>query len=196
MTSAFSSSFSAQKQPVTNSPYDPRSICNLMLDEADGVLITNLALQKLLYFVHGLYLIETKTPLVMGYFEAWQHGPVHPAAYSAFKAAGNTPISFRATRQNPLTGEKLAFSAIRDRDVKDRLRRVMALYGRMNAGNLVDISHATGAPWQFIVAKARTSIAFGMRIPNDIIAERFMFHKVSIDPASSAGEPSEDAPFA
>ena len=195
MTSAFPTSFAAQGQPVAALPFDPRSICNLMLDEADGVPITNLALQKLLYFVHGLHLIETKTPLVMGYFEAWQHGPVHPAAYSAFKAAGKTPIVFRATRQNPLTGEKLSFSAICDRDVKDRLRRVMALYGRMNAGNLVDISHAPGAPWHFIVAKARASMAFGMRIPNDIIVERFKFHKVSIGPASSIGEPSEDAPF-
>lgn len=196
MISAFSASFSAQGQPVTSSPYDPRSICNLMLDEADGVPITNLALQKLLYFVHGLHLIETKTPLVMGYFEAWQHGPVHPAAYSAFKAAGNTPISFRATRQNPLTGEVLPFSAICDRDVKEHLRRIMALYGRMNAGSLVDISHATGAPWHFIVAKARASMAFGMRIPDDIIAKRFKFHKVAIGPAASTGEPGEDAPFA
>lgn len=196
MTSAFSTSFSAQEQPVTDSPFDPRSICNLMLDEAGGVPITNLALQKLLYFVHGLHLIETKTPLVMGYFEAWQHGPVHPAAYSAFKAAGRMPISFRATRQNPLAGEKLPFSTICDRDVRDRLRRVMVLYGRMNAGNLVDISHAAGAPWHFIVAKARASMVFEMHIPNDIITARFHLHKMIIGPASSIGEPSEDAPFA
>ena len=189
MTSAFSKSFAAEGQPAGALPFDPRSICNLMLDEADDVPITNLALQKLLYFIHGLHLIETKTPLVMGYFEAWQHGPVHPAAYGAFKAAGKMPIAFRATRQNPLTGERLPFSAICDRDVQDRLRRVMALYGRMNAGNLVDISHAAGAPWHFIVAKARASMAFGMRIPNDVITERFKFHKVSIGPESSIGEP-------
>jgi uncharacterized phage-associated protein len=153
-------------------------------------------LQKLLYFVHGLHLIETKKPLVMGYFEAWQHGPVHPAAYSAFKTAGKNPIQFRATRQNPLTGETLPIAAICDGEVKDRLRRVMMLYGRMNAGNLVEISHAAGAPWHFIVSKARASMAFGMRIPNDVIVERFKHHKVSIGPASHIGEPSEDAPFA
>lgn len=72
----------------------------------------------------------------------------------------------------------------------------MALYGRMNAGNLVDISHAPRAPWHFIVTKARTTMAFGMRIPNDIIAEKFKYHKISIGPAPSIGEPSEDAPFA
>jgi len=37
-----------------------------MLNEADrvGVNITNLALQKLLYFAHGIFLIESKRPLV------------------------------------------------------------------------------------------------------------------------------------
>jgi uncharacterized phage-associated protein len=37
------------------SPFDPRSICNLILDEADkaGRAITNLALQKLLYFAQA-----------------------------------------------------------------------------------------------------------------------------------------------
>ncbi len=87
---------------------DPRSICNLMLNEADrdGTRVTNLALQKLLYFAHARYLIEATTPLVSGYFEAWQYGPVHPAAYRAFKSAGDRPIDFRAERQDPLTGQR------------------------------------------------------------------------------------------
>src|SRR5260221_12006869 len=85
---------------------DPRAICNLMLDEAQGrIPITNLALQKLLYFAHGIYLVKTKYPLVYGYFEAWEYGPVHPTAYAAFKAAGDQSITFRAVKQHPLTGE-------------------------------------------------------------------------------------------
>jgi Protein of unknown function (DUF4065) len=39
-----------------------------------------LELQKLLYFAHAIFLIETGDPLVYGCFEAWQYGPVHPAA--------------------------------------------------------------------------------------------------------------------
>ena len=50
-----------------------RAIANLILDEGDRIErpITNLALRKLLYFAHGLFLIERKRPLVSGYFEAW-----------------------------------------------------------------------------------------------------------------------------
>src|SRR5215469_12461877 len=101
-------------------PFDPRSVCNLMLDEARGALITNLALQKLLYFAHGQHLIETKEPLVTGYFEAWQFGPVHPAAYSAFKSAGDRPIRFRATRRDPVTGQIVPIPTVTDRGARDR----------------------------------------------------------------------------
>jgi uncharacterized phage-associated protein len=132
----------------------------------------------------------------MGYFEAWQYGPVHPGAYNAFKRAGNRPISFRAIRQNPLTGEPLPIPAIGNSEVRERIRRVVALYGRLTPGRLVEISHARSAPWQFIVEKARTSMAFGMRIPDDIIVDRFKYHKVSVGPEPLKGEPSEDTPFA
>ncbi len=66
--------------------YDPRAIANLMLNEAErrGIRISNLALQKLLYFAQGIYLTQNKRPLVSGYFEAWKHGPMHPAVYRAF----------------------------------------------------------------------------------------------------------------
>jgi hypothetical protein len=47
------------------------------------------------------------------------------------------------------------------------------------------------------VDKARTDIAFGMRIPNDVIIDRFRHHKVSVGTNPRAGEPpSDDTPFA
>jgi hypothetical protein len=66
----------------------------------------------------------------------------------------------------------------------------------MTPGRLVEISHASGAPWHFIVNKARTSTAFGLRIPDEVIVERFKFHKVSIGAEPKRGEPREDTPFA
>src|SRR3546814_10577509 len=79
-------------------PYDPRGVANLLLDLAEvrQKPISNLVLQKLLYFAHGRFLIESKKPLLAGYFEAWQFGPVHPTVYHAFKAATDRPIGFRA----------------------------------------------------------------------------------------------------
>lgn len=179
--------------------YDPRSIANLILDEADrrGKMITNLALQKLLYFAHGMHLIRTKQPLVSGYFEAWQYGPVHPAVYRAFKASGSAAITTRAVAKDPLTGQSRDLPKLCDIAVDDLVAEVMRSYGQFSPGRLVDLSHAKGSPWSAVVDKARTDVAFGMRIPDTVIIERFRYHKVSVDAAPRSGEPpSDDTPFA
>lgn len=182
---------------MDESPYDPRAIANLMLDEADrnGITLTNLALQKLLYFAHGIFLNETKQPLVKGFFEAWQYGPVHPLAYKAFRSSGSGPIRDRAEGQDALTGERRRLGKPADPSVRQLLQQVLNSYGRLSAGRLVDLSHAKNSPWHHIVDKGRTSVAFGLRIPDAVILERFKFHKIAIGLAPVAGEPSEDTPF-
>jgi uncharacterized phage-associated protein len=179
-------------------PYDPRSIANLMLEEGHrrDTPITNLALQKLLYFAHALFLVERKRPLVSGNFEAWQYGPVHPAVYEAFKGGGDRPITTRATGINVVTGQRIELPLPENPEVKRHIERVMLSYGSLTPGRLVDISHAKDAPWHFIVNKGRTSIAFGLRISDDVIRDRFKFHKVSVADVPTAGEPGEDAPLA
>lgn len=183
---------------MNDDSYDPRSVANLLLDEADRLRIpvTNLALQKMLYFAHGLHLNENnKKPLVGGYFEAWTYGPVHPTVYRAFKSAGGGPITFRAERTNVLTGEKSPIAPPTSAAVLRLVQQVLSSFGRLSPGRLVDISHARGSPWYYIVEKARTGVAFGLRIPDDVILERFQFHKVAVGAAPVAGEPSEDTPL-
>ena len=177
--------------------FDPRSICNLILDEADSAKrsITNLALQKLLYFAHGLHLVDTGKPLVTGFFEAWRFGPVHPVAYHAFKSAGAGPILFRATIHDPFTREAISVPECEDPNVRTRVGRIVRMYAGMTPGRLVEVSHAKGAPWQFTVDKARTETILGLRISDDVIMSRFKFHKVSIGSEPKHGEPREEAPF-
>lgn len=179
--------------------YDPRAIANLMLDEAErhGIRISNLALQKLLYFAHGIFLTQKKRPLVSGYFEAWQYGPVHPAVYRAFKGSGAGSIAMRAVAKDPLTGKVRDLPLPTDQDVRGLISEVVVRYGKLSPGRLVDLSHAKGSPWDTVVNKARTEVAFGMRIPDNVISERFRHHKVSVDATPRAGEPpSDDTPFA
>jgi uncharacterized phage-associated protein len=186
-----------ERQEMREQATDPRIVCNFMLDEAAGKHgVTNLALQKLLYFAHGTHLIKTGRPLVLGYFEAWQYGPVHPAAYQAFKAAADLPITFRAVRRNPLTGETFPLPELIDGEARACARQVVLLYGQMTAGRLVEIAHASGGPWAAVVHKARTAMVFGMRIDDNVIIEKFKFHKVSVGPFPRMGEPLEDRTFA
>lgn len=182
---------------MTAGPYDVRAVANVMLDEADreGIKVTNLALQKLLYFAHGIRLRQSKSPLVSGYFEAWQYGPVHPAAYRAFKSCGAAPIATRAMGKDPLTGRARELQTPDDPPTVQLVRDVIRSYGRLSPGRLVDLSHAKNSPWHHIVDKARTNVALGMRIPDNVIQERFHHHKVSAGEAPRAGEPEDDTPF-
>lgn len=178
--------------------WDPRSVCNLILDEADRQKrpISNLALQKLLYFAHGAFLVGTRgAPLVTGYFEAWQHGPVHPAAYLAFKVAGKKSITFRATRRDLVARVNLPIENPTDPRVVDYVCRIVSGYGGMSPSQLVNISHAKNGPWWVVADKARTGIAFGMRIQDDVILERFKHHKVPLGTTPDTGGPREDRPF-
>ncbi len=178
-------------------PFDVRQVANLLLDfcDQDETAITNLALQKLLYFSHGRSLIQFKRPLVGGYFEAWKFGPVHPLAYKAFQSARDKPITFRATAHNPITNVGRMLEPIADPDVKRLVREIGFQYGRLTPGRLVDISHARNGPWDVIANKARTSVALGLRIPDNITIERFANLKVSVTDTARAGEPNEDTPL-
>lgn len=177
--------------------YDPRAIANLILDEGhrNGRPVTNLALQKLLYFAHAIYLIERKKPLVSGHFEAWQYGPVHPTVYQAFKSAGDQPVTFRAASTDVMNGERKTLPPLTDTEVVQHVSRVMMFYGNLTPGRLVDISHAKDAPWHFVVDRARSSVALGMRISDNVILDRFKYHKVSVAEVPNAGEPGEDTPL-
>jgi uncharacterized phage-associated protein len=177
---------------------DPRAVANTILDEADrqGYWLSNLVLQKLLYLAHAIYLIEEKEPLVSGYFEAWQYGPVHPGAYQAFKASGSHPITGRAESVDPVTLERKTIASPSEPRVNRVVTKVLSHFGHMSVGQLVDIMHAKDAPWDFVVKSAADSAHLGLRIPDRLIVDRFKYHKVSMGPVPNSGEPDEDSPFA
>lgn len=180
-----------------SAPYDPRSVANLLLDLAASqeLPITNLALQKLLYFAHGHFLIRTGRPLISGSFEAWHYGPVHPAVYREFKNLGAKPIDIRASARDVMTGAQKPLPQIEDAEVRNQLVSVLSSYGHLSPGRLVDISHAPRGPWAAVVNKAKTSVSLGMRIPDSVTVECFKYQKVSVGPESRVGEPNEDSPF-
>lgn len=102
-----------------------------------GDLMTNLRLQKLLYFVQGWSLARRGKPLFDAPLEAWQYGPVVPEVYRAYSSNGNRGIEssgdFDATALTP--------------EECDLVLDVMREYGKYSTGMLVELSHAPGAPW-------------------------------------------------
>jgi uncharacterized phage-associated protein len=161
------------------------------------VAITNLTLQKLLYFAHGMYLASTGSPLVGGYFEAWTYGPVHPQVYGAFKRAKNGAIHFRAVRKDYVTGTSLAVAPITSSIAKKITADVVGALGKLPTTRLVALSHAADGPWHIVVNEARTHPGLGLRISDMLIATRFGMHKLPVHGLRHIGEdPGEETPLA
>lgn len=113
--------------------------------------LTNLKLQKLLYYAQGKYLARNDgQPLFDDKVEAWQYGPVVAEAYHAFKACGNFPvtvfdISYRAT---PLSDQTKQFVA-----------EIWESIGRKYSGSyLVGKTHANGTPWKMVFNESDRNI--------------------------------------
>jgi uncharacterized phage-associated protein len=153
--------------------HDGRAIANFVLDQADtaGVAVTPMTLQKIVYFCHVWALIELGKPLVRHSFEAWEHGPVLQYLYREFKRFGAGPIRGRAHRINPFSGREEIVSYAFDDATADLLTRVVAIYGRLSAAVLRDLTHAPGGPWDKVWHHGG-KINPGMRI-DDRDIERF-----------------------
>jgi uncharacterized phage-associated protein len=178
-------------------PYDPRIVANALLEVAayHGKHLTNLSLQKLLYFCHARFLLEKNQPLVKGHFEAWKFGPVHPVVYEAFKECGSDPIKTKANAIDPISRKEKFLPPLEDESARQYVLATIATFGGLETGRLVDISHAPNGPWDVVVKRARESVSLGMKIPDSLIKERFKFHKISISKTPKSGEPHEDAPL-
>jgi uncharacterized phage-associated protein len=149
---------------------DVRALANLVLDEADaqGVAVTNMALNKVCYFVHCDYLIEKSDPLVRAKIEAWTHGPVFREVYHAFKRWGDEPIRSRATKVDATTGEVVIAHVAFGLDEAHFIKTLINRYVRFSAAYLRAISHVDGGPWHKVWGHDGRSNP-GMRITDDLI---------------------------
>jgi uncharacterized phage-associated protein len=152
--------------------YDGRAIANFLLDycEVRGRGVTNLALQKLVYFCHVWSLIELGRPLVRHKFEAWEFGPVLPYLYREFKNFDRASIVGRAKQIDPMDGRHRVVTYAFDSATDALLHRIAAFYSRMRAADLVELSHAEGGPW-YSVWHHGGAVNPGMKIDDAAIVQ-------------------------
>ena len=111
--------------------------------------MTNLRINKLLYFAQGWSLARLGRPLVEDAIEAWTHGPVVPAIYQRLKTSGRDKVK-------GLINEDYAdhFTLEEQRLLID----VLHAYDRYSTNGLVTLTHAKGSPWRKAMAKGRNTV--------------------------------------
>lgn len=154
--------------------HDPRAISNAILDIADRLQlgVTNLSLNKILFFAHAHWLSRFRQRLSSLSFEAWQYGPVVPLIYHQFKHHGNNSICSRATTLDLDTGDDVIVSYSNIEFDYDFLEAIVSEYGNYSPGKLVQLSHIPGGAWDH-VWNSSPDQKFGMVIPDSLIAKTF-----------------------
>lgn len=155
-------------------PYDVREIANFVLDFADqrGKGLSNIDINKIVYFLHGWYLAKHNEPLVSAKIEAWNYGPVFRELYSEFKNHGSDIISSRARRRSPITANlEYCTPALSEFDT-NFLVPLIENYIRLSTFKLVELSHASGGPWDLVYNYEADSNP-GMRISDEQISAYF-----------------------
>ena len=142
-----------------NMAHDARQVANFIIDycSSTGRPISNLSLQKIVYFCHAWSLVVLGKPLVRQSFEAWQYGPVIQHLYHEFKCFDRQPITEKARGLNITTGKKEEVTYEFDNDTEEVLLRVVDFYTRVSASDLVRMTHAPGSPWDRVWNHSETT---------------------------------------
>lgn len=122
-----------------------------------GELISNLKLQKLLYYMQGFYLAYFHKSLFDEEIEAWQYGPVVPVVYEHYKDNGSAGIQ--------PNGQNLFFNSPKE-DVL--FNEVFRVYGDYSAIGLMNLTH-NEMPWKStkigdVIDKQKLNSFFGKRL--------------------------------
>ena len=116
-------------------------VANYFIDV--GVLLgqddmTNMRVNKLLYFAQGRHLAKTGKPLFDEDIEAWKYGPVVKNVYQTLKENKDKNISA------PYGEYSIEIFTPEQRQI---LLEVVSKYNRLVTSYLVALSHAAGSPW-------------------------------------------------
>lgn len=118
--------------------YKALDIANKLLSRAanseGSELMSNMKLQKMLYYQQGFHIAYFNTPLFEEDIEAWMYGPVVPCVYHYFKGKGKMGLE-------PIS-EEIELS-----DAEEALfNEVYEVYGEYSASGLINMTHQE-SPW-------------------------------------------------
>jgi len=129
-----------------NTCFDVASYFLKCQDEDAGDVMSNLKLQKLVYYAQGFHLAILGKPLFLEPLVAWVHGPVCVPLYKKYKKYG--------ARSIPIP-EDIDTLELFDSETHKILAMVQDYYGQFSAWKLRNLTH-NDPPW--IIAHRKGNI--------------------------------------
>jgi len=114
----------------------------------DGEIVSNLKMQKLLYYAQAWHLVFFNKALIQEEIEAWELGPVIPEAYHEFKSFGNDSLEYEldGTEEDTFSDTKLKY-----------LKDCYNAFIRYTPHALVNMTH-NEKPWRDAFRKGPSTI--------------------------------------
>lgn len=103
--------------------------------------ITNLQLNKIIFFAQAWSLVLKNKPLFEEDFRAWKYGPVLPSVYKKLKCNKDLLITSPTDKD---------FENVFDSETIDFLLDVYREYKQYSASELVNLTHIKGGVWEQI----------------------------------------------
>lgn len=106
----------------------------IALARGQGIVVSNLKLQKLMYYAQAWNLVFKNKPLFNEEIQAWVHGPVVPSLFRRF----------RENRWSPIESE---VHPIDDQELREFLNKILKAYGQYGPSQLEELTHLE-EPWK------------------------------------------------
>ena len=152
---------------ITNKYINPKDVVKYLLYRYsfDGEPITNLKMQKLLYYVYVWNLVLNKERCFEEKFQAWPNGPVLPSVYQNLKFYGAAPLGtdFLEVKTPTLEEYEATLKKSLGDDLVNVIDQVYEKYGIRTAFELVALTH-NELPW----TKARKDLDGSEKTTNEI----------------------------
>lgn len=163
----------------TTCPTTTEAVANYFIDRAlrgECSDLTQMKLQKLVYYAHGWHLGLRHDPLFLEPVQAWRYGPVILSLRREFRSFGREPIDRKARDIQYRDGSFVEFEPeVSPTDsAAALLAKVWDTYSFFTPIQLTNMTHQPGTPWHKVASHYGGNIPPGITIPNDLIREHFM----------------------
>ena len=108
--------------------------------------LTQMKLQKMVYFAHGYHLAKYAQPLIEEPIQAWKFGPVIPQIYYDYKLYGSDLIMNTNYLSIPYELEEKEFESL-SASAKDAIEYTWAVTKNISAAKLSSWTHEPASPW-------------------------------------------------
>jgi len=136
--------------------YNPIYVANNFMERSfrDKIVVTQMKLQKMLYFLYRDYLKETGERLFPEHFEAWEYGPALSMIYNKTKKYGKHFI-YEYLKYDD---ETMKIDENKDPIFTKNINNIWAICSHFTGVELCKLTHKEGSAWRIAWSKGERYI--------------------------------------